>query len=138
MGHDSIALIISISSLIFSLASPIVTSVINGHYSIKEKKLTDHSDLTKENNNFYTRHRAEVIESYISNAGAVIYHHNNSAKTDFGKCSTEIYLYIDESEWTLIDEINGGIASSSYDNSRESLEKLSKIIAKNYHVRTIK
>lgn len=32
-----VALVISISALLFSILSPIVTAIINGHYSIKEK-----------------------------------------------------------------------------------------------------
>ena len=56
-------------------------------------------------------------------------------KTDFGKCATEIYLYIDESEWNYIDSINNGIANLCYDETRETLEEFVKIIAKKYSVR---
>ena len=93
------------------------------------------SENVKENNEFYVKHRTEVIESYIASAGAVVYHHNNTSKTDFGKCATEIYLYIDESEWNYIDSINNGIANLCYDETRETLEKFVKIIAKKYSVR---
>jgi hypothetical protein len=132
---STIALIVSISALLLSIVSPIVTAIINGHYSIKEKELTMRSENVKENNEFYVKHRTEVIESYIASAGAVVYHHNNTSKTDFGKCATEIYLYIDESEWNYIDSINNGIANLCYDETRETLEEFVKIIAKKYSVR---
>ena len=47
---STVALIISISALLFSILSPIVTAIINGHYSIKEKNLTMLSNSAKENN----------------------------------------------------------------------------------------
>ncbi len=45
---STVALIISISALLFSVLSPIVTAIINGHYSIKEKNLTMLSNSAKE------------------------------------------------------------------------------------------
>lgn len=62
---STVALIISISALLFSVLSPIVTAIINGHYSIKEKNLAMLSNNVKENNDFYIKHRAEVIEAYL-------------------------------------------------------------------------
>lgn len=45
---STVALIISISALLFSVLSPIVTAIINGHYSIKEKNLAMLSNNVKE------------------------------------------------------------------------------------------
>lgn len=133
-----VALVISISALLFSVLSPIVTAIINGHYSIKEKDLAMRSNSAKENNDFYIKHRAKVIEAYLSAAGRVIYYDDKKASTNFGKCAAEIYLYIDESEWHYIDSINQGISSFKYLETRDALESLAKIIAKKYNVRTSK
>ena len=133
-----VALVISISALLFSILSPIVTAIINGHYSIKEKNLTMLSNSAKENNDFYIKHRAKVIEAYLSAAGKVVYFNDKKASSNFGKCATEIYLYIDESEWHYIDSINQGISSFKYLETRDALESLAKIIAKKYNVRTSK
>lgn len=135
---STVALIISISALLFSVLSPIVTAIINGHYSIKEKDLAMRSNSAKENNDFYIKHRAKVIEAYLSAAGRVIYYDDKKASTNFGKCAAEIYLYIDESEWHYIDSINQGISSFKYLETRDALESLAKIIAKKYNVRTSK
>lgn len=135
---STVALIISISALLFSVLSPIVTAIINGHYSIKEKDLAMRSNSAKENNDFYIKHRAKVIEAYLSAAGRVIYYDDKNASTNFGKCAAEIYLYIDESEWHYIDSINQGISSFKYLETRDALESLAKIIAKKYNVRTSK
>ena len=51
---STIALIVSISALLLSIVSPIVTAIINGHYSIKEKELTMRSENVFENNDFFT------------------------------------------------------------------------------------
>ena len=132
---STVALIISISALLFSVLSPIVTAIINGHYSIKEKNLTMLSNSAKENNDFYIKHRAKVIEAYLSAAGKVVYFNDKKASSNFGKCATEIYLYIDESEWHYIDSINQGISSFNCQETRANLEALAKIIANKYSVR---
>lgn len=135
---STVALIISISALLLSVLSPIVTAIINGHYSIKEKNLAMLSNNVKENNDFYIKHRAEVIEAYLSAAGRVIYYNDKKASSNFGKCATEIYLYIDESDWHYIDSINQGISSFKYSETKVALESLAKIIAKKYNVRISK
>lgn len=94
--------IISGIALMTAIISPVITSIINNNHQIKIKNIE-----------YYSEHRAKVIEDYIRVVGGLstdaIYEQYLGA---YGKCSKEIYLYIPEKLWHYIDDIDTCISNS--------------------------
>lgn len=88
--------IIALVALVISVVSPFLTTVLSNRFKQRIR-----------NQDFYDRHRAEVIESFIKSAGAFI-KSSSSRETwaEFGANMGEIYLYTDESLWPSLDKLN--------------------------------
>lgn len=112
------AVVISTCTLFATVISPIITTILNNRYQMKIR-----------NQDFYDRHRAEVIENYIRYAGSLS---KQSSATDdfrnFGKYSKEIYLYLPEKFWGIIDSIQDSITEYKYGDASNSLATLCKAL----------
>ncbi|HJG85747.1 hypothetical protein [Pseudoflavonifractor capillosus] len=97
-----LSLVIAIAALVLSALSPLISALISGLFQIKEKTLEISAKQREQERDFYYRHRAEVIERYISTAGQAIL---SGRYYDFGNSMGEIYFYVDESLWPLLDNI---------------------------------
>ena len=121
--------IIAIAALLFSLASPIASEWIRGYYSMKEKELEAEITRKAQNRVFYSQHRAEVIEAFIRSAGQVIKSHTRENYAQFGACSGEIYLYLDEKLWWLVDFIRDNIQEENWQEADLHLAELCKSLS---------
>lgn len=127
---------ISICAVLFSLCSAVAAPVITGHYRLKEKKLELRAEAQRRQKEYYEAHRAEVIEQYISAAG---YACQSTADgiARFGSVQNEIYFYVDESLWPMLDEISDKLSSrtrsakgTDYVPPVEQVKALCKALAK--------
>lgn len=103
------SLLIAIAALVFSVASPIASAWITGHYHLRQKELEYTNAAKVRNQEFYTQHRAEVIERYLRAAGAVINNKNPLSKEEYGKAVAEMYIYLPEKYWANLDQIDSYI-----------------------------
>lgn len=138
-----LSLIISIIALAVSFFSPILVSVINGRYQmkvkaleveeeLKRKKLDLEQEAKRQYHEFYEKHRAEVIERYINSVGKAIQHFAAGDRRAFGESMGEIYMYVDESLWPLLDAIASKLDRNNYrDPSKELRELCQKLSDKN-------
>ena len=135
MESNTTSILISVAALVLSILSPVVSAWINGHYKIKEKEIDYHHEKEQQSRAFYLQHKAEVIENYIKTAGRVI--NSNGLpenKQKFGEAMGEIYLYIPESQWPLIDNVSQFISNKNYEQAAISLVGLCKFLSA-YNVR---
>ena len=91
----SLAVILSAITLLSTTLSSVLTVLIKNHH---DRKMVEA--------NFYTHHRAEVIENYLSAASTVVRVSSVENRCEFGKRSLEIYFYIPQQLWSKVDEIN--------------------------------
>lgn len=124
-----LSLVIAFAALILSVSSPIISSVINGYYRIKEKKLELEDSIKRRNQEFYLDHRAVVIECYIKATGQIINNMSRENLSEFGATMGEIYLYIDESLWPILDSISDKIIKAQYKEASDDLIKLCKALS---------
>lgn len=112
----NIALVISIVALIVSALSPVISSIISGKYQIKvaiieaeeelkRKQLEIETEAMRRSHEFFEQHRAEVIERYINSVGKTIQNFAAGNREGFGESMGEIYMYVDQSLWPLLDSI---------------------------------
>lgn len=100
----NVELIIVCATFISSVASPIITAVINNR----------HADRIY-NRQFLESHRAEVIESYLKHAGAVIVTKGQPEPYEaYASCYGEALMYVPENLRDMMIEINGCISSFQY------------------------
>ncbi|MBQ7505336.1 MAG: hypothetical protein IJT79_08485 [Ruminococcus sp.] len=130
MDTKVLALIISGISLLIAIFSPIFTAFLNGRYMIKSKNLDLQKSKEEREYEFLLKHRAEVIENYLKAAGDVITSYTTEAFSRYGLSYAEIYLYLDESKWELIDSIDTSINENNYENAAIFLRDLVKRLSK--------
>lgn len=104
-----LSLIISIAAFLLAGVGPAITAWITGHYRIKEKKLELEADEMCRRHDFVDLRRADTIAKYLTAAGAFCKCGFSTNLEDFGASMGEIYLFVDESLWPLIDKINASI-----------------------------
>lgn len=99
-------------------------------------KIIDHKNQRKNREfDFYQKHRAEAIEAYIHYTGAHIKSRNKYSEYGFNQF--EIYMYIDQSLWSYIDEIQalltspGNGAPCNFKAAEETLQELCKKLSEN-------
>lgn len=126
-----LSLWIAIAALVLSTLSPILSSLINGYFRIKEKKLESSQALAKHQQEFYERHRAEVIERYLTAVGKAAKVSTTANHEMFGEVMGEIYLYVDESLWPLLDSIAGKITKHNLSDPTDELQILCKALSAN-------
>lgn len=123
------SLVIAVAALVLSVLSPLISSLVNGHFRIKEKKLDITEKQLELERDFYYQHRAEVIEKYISAAGQVIESGTYEGQADFGAVMGEIYFYVDESLWPLLDGISQYIHTDNSFSAKDDFITLCKALS---------
>lgn len=120
------AVLMAFAALLLSVLSPFFSAIINGYFRLKEKKLELKTERQKEEQAFYLSHRAEVIEKYLSAAGACSKSNTPENRALFGSVMGEIYLYVRSDLWPTLDAIASRI---SIDDAPE-LDGLTKSLCK--------
>lgn len=95
MDAGILSIIISGFSLIASITSTIVVKHITLKHEEKMFAL-----------NFYYERKHTVIENYLKYVGGVIFYTDSSSIYKVADCLSEIYMYLPETYWKDIDEIN--------------------------------
>lgn len=121
-----LSLVIAIAALVLSALSPLVSALISGLFRIKEKRLELAAKQEEQQRDFYYRHRAEVIERYTSSAGRAIL---SGQYYDFGNSMGEIYFYVDESLWPLLDNIAQCFHTSQWFMAKDDFITLCKALS---------
>lgn len=89
------SIVISAIALVVSVISPVLTTLVNNYQRNKEFE-----------QEFFTKHRAEVIERYINSVGSFARTGDLTFLAEYGKSYGEIFLYVDKSLWPKLDNIN--------------------------------
>ena len=88
--------IISGIALVAAVLSPVITAIVNN---------THQSKIDRQR--YFDEHRAQVIENYIRSVGELCEDVDREQfRRSYGKNSKEIYLYLPESLWGKIDQID--------------------------------
>lgn len=122
--------VLSAITLVVAIISPVVVACVNNRHQTKIRKI-----------DFYLEHRARVIEQYLSALGEIthgIIGHSESFKKA-GKNSAEMYLYVPEKHWDILDKIESLISQRTFsDANAQELCILSRELCKalyNYPLR---
>ncbi|MCD7887052.1 MAG: hypothetical protein LUG44_05470 [Clostridiales bacterium] len=122
MDTNTVSLVISIAALLASVAFPIATALINGHYTKEIHILDLEEERRKHDQDYYDAHRSAVIERFINSASAASYSRGTKTCEEFFSASGEIYIYLDESLWPLVDSIQDEIIRNKGDATRDIRE----------------
>lgn len=125
-----ISLLISVIALILSVLSPALSAIISGRYHLKGKSRELAVDIMKINHKFYEQHRVEVIERYITAAGRASKSFDDKNREAFGAAVGEIYMYVNEDQWPLLDEIVKKLSGRSGIDATDDIVKLCKALSK--------
>lgn len=123
------SLVISISALVMSCLSPLLSALISGFFRRNEKKLELKAELERRDHEFYTQHRAEAIERYITAVGKLSRQGGKEPFFEYGAAMGEVYLYVDSQYWPLLDTIAEKLKRGLYLDVTPELEKLCKELA---------
>ncbi len=126
-----LSLVISVTALILSVLSPVISSIIGGIFRIREKKLDLKAEAERRNHEFYEQHRAEVIERYINTVGKAAQYFAAGNIQEFGESMGEIYLYVDQTLWPLLDSIAAKINRHNPSDPSAELRELCKKLSAN-------
>lgn len=95
---DNLSTALSGAALLLSIASPIITALINAHAQ-KEERETE----------FYLRRKAEVIENYVRHTSAFLWVKNTDNREKYGAAYGEIMLYVTGDVRNAIQKLNVSI-----------------------------
>lgn len=113
-------IVISGVTLIAAIASPIITTQLNNRFQMRVHR-----------QQFYDEHRAQTIEKFVSSVGQLCSDiEREQFLREYGKNSSEIYLYIPENLWDNVDRINLAIYTENYKQARTELTELCKALNK--------
>lgn len=124
MDTAQITVILAGSSLLLSIASPIISNLLNIRHQQKMKRIE-----------LNYLHQTQVIEKYLTAVSSLINYHNTEAQKEYGRACGEIYSAVPEKFWPLIDEIDQHIKENNDSDTGEVFRKLSKELAKTYNLR---
>lgn len=127
----NLSLVISVAALALAVLSPILSSIISGIFRLKERAIEIEAEKEKRNQEFYEQHKAEVIEKYINTIGKFSRFASGANQEAFGESMGEIYLYVDESLWPLLDSIANKINKNNPGNPSNELIQLCKALSAN-------
>lgn len=125
-----VSLVVAFATLAFSVLSALFSALISGIFRIIEKKLDIANENNKYHRRFYEEHRAEVIEHYIRSVSNRMAGLTSESESDYVASMSEVLLYLDESLWHYVFEINGGIDTNDDSTVISSLISLSKELSK--------
>lgn len=124
MDTAQITVILAGSSLLLSIASPIISNLLNIRHQQKMKRIE-----------LNYLHQTQVIEKYLTAVSSLINYHNTEAQKEYGRACGVIYSAVPEKFWPLIDEIDQHIKENNDSDAGEVFRKLSKELAKTYNLR---
>lgn len=123
-----LSLVIAIAALVLSALSPLISALVSGVFNIKEKQLDISAKENEREQEFFYRHRAEVIENYIKATGAEI-ESLRHIHPNFGSVMGEIYLYVDSSLWPLLDRISQYVHTDTASQAKDDFITLCKALS---------
>lgn len=132
-----LSLAISLVALVLSVVSPVISSIISGAFQIWKKKIEVKADKEKREQRFYEQHRVEVIERYIRAVGKACRMGTAANFDEFGASMGEIYLYVSEKHWDLLNSIATKLDRQKFMNPSEEFTELCKALS-NEGVRSLK
>lgn len=124
--YDLVTLFIAIAALIVSVMGPLASA----HVQLKSKRLEISAEAEKRHQELYENHRSEVVERYLTAAGKACMMHQPDNIAAFGSVAGEIYLYVDESLWPLVDKINAYLDNEGAESPIAELTKLCKALSR--------
>lgn len=128
------SLLIAIAALVFSVASPIASAWITGHYQLRQKELEFNNAKELRDQEFYEMHRAEVIERFLRTSGAAAYDGGPNTRKAYGESAAEVYLYIPKKYWGYLDNIDDCIRLRNGDGTMQELTELASKLSEE-HIR---
>lgn len=125
-----LSMAIALAALILSVLSPFISSLLDGHYRIKEKKLDIMQENEKYRKQFYEEHRAKVVEHYIKAVSNRMTALTVESESDYIASMSEVLLYLDNPLQKYVFDINNGIDTNDNSVVISSLISLSKELQK--------
>lgn len=113
------SLVIAVAALLVSVLSPTLTSLVNNRHTQKMIEL-----------DFDQNHRIAAIESYIHAVGLCCGNGTMDSFGEYGAHVGEIYLYLPESLWPLVDKIGDALKEPDYEAALESLATFCKELSR--------
>lgn len=108
------------AALLLAIASPVITTIANNCYNATVWKLE-----------YYEKHRAEVIETYLKSIGEYIYSPREEAKIKYAQSLGEIFMYVQQEEMRkAIEAVNSALVT--LDNMR-TVDNALKAVDKNHN-----
>lgn len=115
------------SALLLSIASPVITSMINSHTQKREREAA-----------FYKQKRAEIFENYLQSASAFISNPSDKAYAEYGKARGLILLFADADALDLILDLDSHLIEYRFATPGQSsllfakLRKISDLLICSY------
>lgn len=106
-------LIISLVAIVLSVASPFLTASINNRHERKMYVLR-----------FYTEHRAEVIEKYLSAVRGRLDTPHNRSFLSYDQHYGEVFLYLPKSMWQIVKDLDRALDTDNVSAKQALYEKL--------------
>lgn len=122
---DNASLIISLAALALSILSP----WLSARHLRKAKEMELKAEAERRREEFYDQHRAEVIERYITAVGEICKTELPQDLHAYGKALGEVYLYVDQSLWPLLDTISEKIERHEFQPPTAEFIQLCKALA---------
>lgn len=116
----------SVNVAIVALAGTFLTTMITQicQYAISKQKLRSEKEARIQE--YYSKHRAEVIEKYINGVGKMCAHTDGLFLEDVSPYIGEIYLYVDKSNWQLLDLMRSDMYAHNFTRLEDELLELCK------------
>ena len=119
MTVDLFSVLITIAVAIAAIVSPAVTTCMNNKHAEKMFKLE-----------FYVKHRAEILERYLRNVGALIATEGHiTAREEYLRSYGEVFLYLPEDLHQSAKTLDSLLDNHEYRNARIVFSSLCKDLA---------
>ncbi len=116
MSSDYWSAIISGIALVAAVVSPVITALVNNKHQLQLKNIE-----------YYSHHRATAIENYIYIVGQICSETVcEPYLSTYGRISKEIYLYLPQTFWKEIDDIDNLIQNQKFRDASSLLSELCK------------
>lgn len=102
-----------------AIISPIFVTLLNNHYQLKLKSMET-----------LNSQRFSAIEKYLNSAGKYIDRGTVINSNEYESTKGLVYLYVDKSTWTVIDNLDQYIFSGDIDKARKYFPVVCKELSK--------